>query len=1208
EDALACGDTIHGVIQGYGVSNDIEGNLVAPASEGQIRAMAAAYHMAGWSPAQVQYMECHGSGTPVGDNIELSSIDTLLNTTEYAAAGPISFQRPLSIGSVKSNIGHLLTGAGAAGFIKTVAAMGRKTLPPSLNFDAPGEDSLLNQGRIQVQKTAQAWEADTDQWGRRAAVSAFGFGGINAHLLVEEYQPRRVSVPVGTGETDLETAPLELEPCAIVGMGCMTRDAADLNQFSSLIFGETVPDGVSPAQRWQNNRPPAVISPPEQARFMESLAVELGEFHIPPNQLRDILPQHLVLLKAGKAALEDAGITPRPNRDSALRHRMGAAVGIDFDFGAADFQMRWKHHDLAPELKDQMGPPLDFNRTLGALGGIVASRTAREFKLGGPCFTLSAKEASAHKALEVAQASLSSRETDIFICGCVDMCGDIRQFTLDRLLNPAHGANSATTGEGAGALVLKRLSQAQRDGDRIYGVIQATAAASAITAGAPTETAPGQIKKDKKSYRRALQSLLEDQQIRFSQITQVEMGSMGPAGEMESQALCDIAKAARSKGCHLGWTPGQLGMTGTASGMFSLMKTALGLYKKQIPACPASGENWMDSAGAQFTLNPAPAAAPENAMALVTALATDGALAQALVSAPPAPVKDMPLSSAPDPKAERGITLPIQSPCLPEPVLAAMGNSSPQKPSQEPSQAEPIATPQWDFPQPEFQKDQTGDGRKNFVELWEETALTTARAHEKFLTLSHAAQAQMEAQYAQLTRLASQLIQGKDVPMEGELPPLESMPQFTPPDAPDPKTNQNRSTGMPASQPTPVQPKPAYDRDMCMELAVGKIGKVFGPDFDIVDSYPVRVRLPAEPLMLVDRIVSIEGEPRSLGKGKIVTQHDVKPAAWYLDGGLAPVSISIEAGQADLVLCTYLGIDHAVKGSRKYRLLDAKVTFHRSLPRVGETIEYHIEIDRFLRQGDVYLFFFHYKGYVGNELLISMRDGCAGFFTEEEVENSGGIILKKDETQRVAATTQVTPLVAMEKTALAEPQVEALRAGNLEGAFGPAFAGIELGEAQRLPTGRMHLIDRVLELDPKGGRFGLGSIIAEADIHPDDWFLTCHFIDDMVMPGTLMYECCAHALRIFVQRMGWVSSDPAVHYNVLPANESDLKCRGPVTCETSKARYEIEIKELGYGPEPYVIADAHMFSDDLRIVLYKDMGMKLEGLTPTALTEFWRNK
>ena len=154
----------------------------------------------------------------------------------------------------------------------------------------------------------------------------------------------------------------------------------------------------------------------------------------------------------------------------------------------------------------------------------------------------------------------------------------------------------------------------------------------------------------------------------------------------------------------------------------------------------------------------------------------------------------------------------------------------------------------------------------------------------------------------------------------------------------------------------------------------------------------------------------------------------------------------------------------------------------------------------------------------------------------------------------------------------------------------------------------MHLIDRVLKFDPKGGRFGLGSIIAQADIHPDDWFLTCHFIDDRVMPGTLMYECCAHALRIFTQRMGWVSDRDDVFYDVVPDNESDLKCRGPVTPDTKKARYEIEIKEMGYSPEPYIIADAHMFSDDLRIVLYKNMGMKLVGLTKNELDSFWRRQ
>ncbi len=187
-------------------------------------------------------------------------------------------------------------------------------------------------------------------------------------------------------------------------------------------------------------------------------------------------------------------------------------------------------------------------------------------------------------------------------------------------------------------------------------------------------------------------------------------------------------------------------------------------------------------------------------------------------------------------------------------------------------------------------------------------------------------------------------------------------------------------------------------------------------------------------------------------------------------------------------------------------------------------------------------------------------------------------------------------------------QVRHLRHGNLAAAFGSDFAGITLGESQRLPDERMHLIDRVLSFDPTGGRYGLGTIVAEADIHPDAWFLTCHFIDDPVMPGTLMYECCAHALRIFVQRMGWVTPDPGARFDVLPKNESDLKCRGPVTPATQKARYEIDIKQMGYTPDkgqPFVIADAHMFADDLRIVLYKDMGMTLNGVTLNLLRHVW---
>ena len=100
-----------------------------------------------------------------------------------------------------------------------------------------------------------------------------------------------------------------------------------------------------------------------------------------------------------------------------------------------------------------------------------------------------------------------------------------------------------------------------------------------------------------------------------------------------------------------------------------------------------------------------------------------------------------------------------------------------------------------------------------------------------------------------------------------------------------------------------------------------------------------------------------------------------------------------------------------------------------------------------------------------------------------------------------------------------------------------------------------------------GGRYGLGTIRAEADIHPDDWFLTCHFSDDNVMPGTLMYECCLHTLRIYLLRMGWVGESGTVVSEPVPGVTSGLKCRGQVTEKTRTVTYEITLKEIGYSPE-----------------------------------------
>ena len=260
-----------------------------------------------------------------------------------------------------------------------------------------------------------------------------------------------------------------------------------------------------------------------------------------------------------------------------------------------------------------------------------------------------------------------------------------------------------------------------------------------------------------------------------------------------------------------------------------------------------------------------------------------------------------------------------------------------------------------------------------------------------------------------------------------------------------------------------------------------------------------------------------------------------------------------------------------------------------------------------MRQGDTYLFLFSFEGFIGNSRLISMSDGCAGFFTEDEIQKSSGIIASEEESQPVTGIIpdDWTQLVPVQTESYDDEAVDELRAGNLAGCFGESFGDLTLAPALRLPGGRMKLIERIQRIDPRAGRYGLGLIRAEADIHPDDWFLICHFMDDMVMPGTLMYECCAHALRVFIQRMGWVSAKPDLYYQPVVGIKSVLKCRGPVTPVIRRVVYEVEIKELGYDPEPYVIADARMYADGHYIVFFKNMSLKMSGITRREIEGFW---
>ena len=187
EDALADGDTIHAVIRGSAVNNDGAQKVgyTAPSVAGETRVLSEALSVAGVDPATVQYLETHGSGTPLGDAIELKAIGQVL---ARSGAG-----HRCAIGSVKTNVGHLDAAAGVTGLIKTVLALSNREIPPSLHFSVPHPELAASGGRVFVNTALAPWPRNGTP--RRAGVSSFGIGGTNAHVVLEEAPPAQPSAP-----------------------------------------------------------------------------------------------------------------------------------------------------------------------------------------------------------------------------------------------------------------------------------------------------------------------------------------------------------------------------------------------------------------------------------------------------------------------------------------------------------------------------------------------------------------------------------------------------------------------------------------------------------------------------------------------------------------------------------------------------------------------------------------------------------------------------------------------------------------------------------------------------------------------------------------------------------------------------------------------------------------------------------------------------
>ncbi len=432
-DAVHDGDTIHGVIRGVGLSNDGRGRgMLAPSADGQARAMQAAFDMAGVRPRDVSLLECHATGTSVGD------------ATEIASSGRVyANHTDLPVGSLKSNTGHLITAAGVAGLIKVIESMRHEVRPPTLHVDEATD--AIDGSPFRILDAAEPWDrASTSDGVLRAGVSAFGFGGNNAHLIIEE---AGTAAQLATRES--ATLPTNTTPIAIVGIGVSAAEATGRAAFRDALLGNA----------------PALAND-GTGRF-SNIELQLTRQRFPPNDLKATLGQQLAMLQVTEEALADTSDLPHLTT--------GIYVGMGTDAQAARFGTRWRigadRDGDDPTLgreRDLISPPLTAAGVLGTMPNLVANRLNSQHDLGGPSFAVSGEEHSGLDAIRLAVRALRSSEIDAALVGSVDLaCDTVHVAAAERVL----ADEFHVPGDAAVMLVLKRLDDAEREGDTVFAVV-----------------------------------------------------------------------------------------------------------------------------------------------------------------------------------------------------------------------------------------------------------------------------------------------------------------------------------------------------------------------------------------------------------------------------------------------------------------------------------------------------------------------------------------------------------------------------------------------------------------------------------------------------------------------------------------------------------------------------------------------------------------
>lgn len=393
-----------------------------------------------------------------------------------------------------------------------------------------------------------------------------------------------------------------------------------------------------------------------------------------------------------------------------------------------------------------------------------------------------------------------------------------------------------------------------------------------------------------------------------------------------------------------------------------------------------------------------------------------------------------------------------------------------------------------------------------------------------------------------------------------------------------------------------------WDEAALLEFAEGKIANVFGEEYAEIDIYDRRVRLPLPPYLLVSRITHIDGKIGEYEPCSIVTEYDIPENAWYSVDGQAPWAVSVESGQCDLMLISYLGIDFENKGHLVYRLLDCTLNFLTDLPKEGDTLRYDIRINSYARSGENLLFFFSYDCYIDDRLVLTMRNGCAGFFSDEDLADGRGVIDSKSDiaSRQNAQIQHFEPFLQTNKNSLSHDDMLALVDGDVAAVFGPDYDPQGYNPSLRLPPQSLLMIDYITEINPTGGAWGLGIVEGVKELNPEHWYFPCHFMDDQVMAGSLMAEGCGQLLQAYMLYLGLQTTTTDARFQPIFDLPQVVRCRGQVTPQEGQLIYRMEVKEISMTPTPAVRVDVDIILDERIVVRFVDLGLQLVEKDPST--------